>query len=387
MPTEACLEEFETLTAIFLDEIIIGDEQPNGETKVSMILFPATGDDLESKYVTLTLELTLAFDYPKVSPQIRFRNPRGLSETMLDTLYRNMKECCAERLESQMIFELIDMGKEFLTMNNRPASECPICLLSFTPCDTFFRSHCFHHFHSICLGRYLQNVMQVAASGEHLPGDTPGKTCPVCREILEEDIDIKKLLDSPPPFEESLEVADGDAILNDWHAQQARLKVVFEKQKSQGGIIDLSENDRKRLVISSPRVADSESPSSSSESGTGGDGELLVLQKTGAGANAPLPAHIPAAKDCVVPPPPPRTKTFHHPKEKKDSAHHHLRSHSQQNCQVKPLVKGEATQAPQDTPIPPGKTSPTFGRHHHGHHREHGRGKGGRSGEGRRRYK
>jgi len=133
-----------------------------------MVLFPATGDDLESKYVTLTLELTLAPDYPKVSPHIRLRNPRGLSETMLDTLYRNMKECCAERLESQMIYELIDMGKEFLTMNNRPASECPICLLSFAPCDIFFRSQCFHHFHSNCLGRYLQNLMQVAASGEHV---------------------------------------------------------------------------------------------------------------------------------------------------------------------------------------------------------------------------
>lgn len=140
----------------------------NGETKVSMVLFPATGDDQESKYVTLTLELTLPSEYPRVSPLIRFRNPRGLSETLLDSLYRAMKECCSERLESQMIFELVDMGKEFLTINNRPASECPICLLSFTPSDTFFRSQCFHHFHSYCLGRYLQNVAAVAASGEHV---------------------------------------------------------------------------------------------------------------------------------------------------------------------------------------------------------------------------
>ena len=133
-----------------------------------MVLYPATGDDQESKYVTLTLELTLPEDYPKVSPLIRFRNPRGLSESLLDALYRNMIQCCNERRESQMIFELIDMGKDFLTINNRPASECPICLLSFTKCDTFFRSQCFHHFHSYCLGRYLQNVMQVAANGEHV---------------------------------------------------------------------------------------------------------------------------------------------------------------------------------------------------------------------------
>lgn len=135
-----------------------------------MVLFPATGDDQESKYVTLTLELTLLPDYPKVSPLIRFRNPRGLSESLLDTMYRRMTQCCAERLESQMVFELIDMGKEFLTINNRPASECPICLLSFTSCDMFFRSQCFHHFHSYCLGRYLENVMKVAASGDHVRG-------------------------------------------------------------------------------------------------------------------------------------------------------------------------------------------------------------------------
>lgn len=133
-----------------------------------MKLFPATGDDQESKYVTLTLELTLPGDYPKVSPLIHFRNPRGLSEDDLESLDRNMKECCGNKLESQMIFELIDMGKEFLTINNRPASECPICLLSFTASDSFFRSQCFHHFHSYCLGRYLENVMQETESGEHV---------------------------------------------------------------------------------------------------------------------------------------------------------------------------------------------------------------------------
>jgi len=201
------------------------------------------------------------------------------------------------------------------------------------------------------------------------------------------------LLDSPPPFEESLEISDGDAILSEWHTQQARLKLIFEKQKSQGGIIDLSEIDRKRLVISSPRVAggaDSGSPSSSSDSGTGGDAELLVLD--GAGGNAPPPpqAHIPSSKDCAATQPA-RTKAFHHPKEKSNSAaHHHVRSLSQQNGQVKQMVEGgkPASQTPQEAPVPPpGKTSPTFERYHHGHRREHGKGKGGRNGEGRRRYK
>jgi len=131
-----------------------------------MVLFPATGDDEESRYVTLTLEISLCKNYPMVPPQIVFRNPRGLNDDMLDDLMKAMKEKCEESIGSQMIYELIDMGKEFLTRNNRPASECPICLLSFTEFDVFYRSDCFHHFHSYCLGHYLKNILDAAPENE-----------------------------------------------------------------------------------------------------------------------------------------------------------------------------------------------------------------------------
>ncbi len=96
--------------------------------------------------------------YPKNPPKIVFRNPRGLNDTMLDDLMKAMKQRCEDRLDSQMVYELIDMCKEFLTKNNRPASECPICLFSFTEFDVFYRTRCFHHFHSQCLGSYLKNL-------------------------------------------------------------------------------------------------------------------------------------------------------------------------------------------------------------------------------------
>lgn len=129
-----------------------------GEIQISMILYPATADDEESRYVTLTLELILPQSYPKCPPKILFRNPRGLNDSMLDDLMKTMKARCEDRLESQMIYELVDMCKEFLTKNNRPASECPICLFSFTEFDVFYRTRCFHHFHSQCLGSYLKNL-------------------------------------------------------------------------------------------------------------------------------------------------------------------------------------------------------------------------------------
>jgi len=122
-----------------------------------MVLFPATGDDKDSRYVTLTLDFHLNQHYPTCPPAIKVRNPRGLNDIMLDDLVKLMREKSIEWVESQMIFQLIDMAKEFLTCNNRPASECPICLSGFTQFDVFFRSSCFHYFHSFCLGNYLNS--------------------------------------------------------------------------------------------------------------------------------------------------------------------------------------------------------------------------------------
>lgn len=38
----------------------------DGGALVSMVLYPATGDDEESRYVTVTLEIVLCNSYPKV---------------------------------------------------------------------------------------------------------------------------------------------------------------------------------------------------------------------------------------------------------------------------------------------------------------------------------
>ena len=135
---------------------------------VSMVLYPSTGDDTESKYVTLTLEIVLPSEYPDVVPKIKIRSPRGLSEEMLETLKDMMDRKCMEILGCSMIFELIDMAREFLTQNNRPASECPICLLSFHEADVFFRPSCFHHVHSFCLGKYLYSVSQNLANEDQV---------------------------------------------------------------------------------------------------------------------------------------------------------------------------------------------------------------------------
>ncbi|OXA63133.1 E3 ubiquitin-protein ligase RNF25 [Folsomia candida] len=287
MSTDACTEEMETLSAIFLNEIEINDETPEGEIQISMILYPATADDEESRYVTLTLELILPQSYPKCPPKILFRNPRGLNDSMLDDLMKTMKARCEDRLESQMIYELVDMCKEFLTKNNRPASECPICLFSFTEFDVFYRTRCFHHFHSQCLGSYLKNLAATFKETDNVLKEKQDLTCPVCRECLQDDINIEKLIESPPPSEElessslsrtaaettnpTKAVPTATNVLQDWEGRKKVLKQLYEKQKSQGGIIDLTEQ-KKMLVISSPGGPEDESQSPGVGGGTSNNG-------------------------------------------------------------------------------------------------------------------
>ncbi|CAG7722771.1 unnamed protein product [Allacma fusca] len=268
MPSDACAEELESVLAIFLDDIQVVHHDSD-HVLVSMILFPSTGDDTESKYVTLTLELLLPPEYPEKRPKITFRNPRGLSEEMLHTLINNMNQKCEEIMGCSMIFELIDMGREFLTRNNRPASECPICLLSFTEFDVFFRPTCFHHVHSFCLGKYLYSVSQSLSSEDHLPNESLGKhCCPVCRNEFTEDIDIQKFLAAPPPSEENQEALLKPCVPEDWLGKRESLNRLFAKQKSQGGIIDLTEKEKKLLVISSPPRSDTAVNSGSQEEST-----------------------------------------------------------------------------------------------------------------------
>lgn len=240
-----------------------------------------------------------------------------------------------------------------------------------------------------------------------LPGEEPGKTCPVCRETLNEDIDVKKLLESPPPVEESLEVVDGDAILKEWHHQQQELQRLFEKQKSQGGIIDLTEIDKKMLVISSPRAAgDSDSPSSSDSSSTVPleSSDMLPMQSktmpapsvgvTGSNQNnipssAPVLNRPKAESRQQAKQPPPSTK---------NTACRPLFN----NAQLKhPQVNAKSSQPTpsQDSSVPTAKAPPatqpdlvenssaSTGHGHGHHHAHHGRGKGGHYAHGRRRYK
>jgi len=239
MPSTECEEEFEILQSIY-KEIVIEPDKPNGESLVSMLLFPATGDDTELRYVKLTLEFLLGRDYPESLPKIIFRNPRGLSEDQLEILLQDLVKSSQEMIGSPMLFQLIDTVKDFLTTNNRPASECPICLMSFTDFDVFYTPSCYHHFHSRCLGIHLQNIVDTynETNEVKLSSEAIEKLCPVCRLGLDPAIDIDKLKAAPSPSP-SEELIGEVEVPSEWVENRDKLKELYDKQKKQGGIINM----------------------------------------------------------------------------------------------------------------------------------------------------
>ena len=82
-----------------------------------------------------------------------------MSDEQIDELNILMKQKCQEFQGGPVIFELLDLGREYLTQSNIPkAAPCSICLYPFEDKDTFCKTTCFHHFHSYCLGSYLKTL-------------------------------------------------------------------------------------------------------------------------------------------------------------------------------------------------------------------------------------
>ena len=81
-----------------------------------------------------------------------------------------MKTRCEEYTGCPVMFELIEMAREFLTARNVPVVRCIICLNNIQEEDVFMKTECLHFFHKHCLGRYI-TTMQVRLQ---LP---PSRTC------------------------------------------------------------------------------------------------------------------------------------------------------------------------------------------------------------------
>ncbi|XP_072128098.1 E3 ubiquitin-protein ligase RNF25 isoform X5 [Mobula birostris] len=202
--------ELEILRSIYLDELKIShDSNRQHPWELSITLHPATADVTESQYVCLTLGLSLTAQYPDIAPSISIWNPRGLSDDRILSIRRELEEEAEAGRGGQVLYQLIEKGKEILTNNNVPFGHCVICL----------------------------NCFQV------------GVLCPVCREPLTYNLG---LLSSAADPSHPLEPYQPDET---WVKRWQELQRIYRRQKERGGIID-PQADRDRFLVSLTRPLD-----------------------------------------------------------------------------------------------------------------------------------
>ncbi|XP_028842560.1 E3 ubiquitin-protein ligase RNF25 isoform X2 [Denticeps clupeoides] len=260
------LSEMEVLQSIYLDELKVAQRE-NGHWEVSLVLYPSTGEDALSQFVRLTLMLTLDSQYPLSPPSITIRNPRGLSDNKLLSVQRSLQVEAESCPGSPVLYQLIERAKEILTESNVPHGNCVICLYGFKEGEAFTKTHCYHYFHSHCLGRYIRHSETELKEREREQEEDKSRgreyeeelavVCPVCREPLTYDVDA--LLTSPAPH---LPKVEDENLGADFRRKWEELRSVLERQREKGGIIDAEAESNRFLIHINETSSDPGAPPS-----------------------------------------------------------------------------------------------------------------------------
>jgi len=267
MSTEEVIEELEALTAILEEETVeVVNDDSERPKEISIKITPLTASEQEKQYVSLTLVISLPLAYPNAPPTLGVRNPRGLEDSAIAGLLDEMNTRCEEYVGCPVLFELIEMSREFLTTRNVPVVRCIICLSNIKEEDDFMKTECLHFFHKHCLGRYITNmqetyseqVAEAMSQNSNITVKDFTVTCPVCREIIGESrYNLAELLKSQPPIAEQDEPKKY-TISDDVKKMQRMMQRLYTKQKEKGGIIDLEAEGKKFLVVTNSGNDDEE---------------------------------------------------------------------------------------------------------------------------------
>lgn len=86
----------------------------NGAIIIETDVFPATASDHSSQYVRVTLIVTLPVGYPDISPTIDLRNPRGLDDSLLQIMKKEIETKMENLVGEPVVFELIEVKCELI---------------------------------------------------------------------------------------------------------------------------------------------------------------------------------------------------------------------------------------------------------------------------------
>ena len=129
-------------------------------------LCPNVAEDESQLFVKLTLEVTLAGEYPERPPGLAVPRCKGLDDAQLSLLLGALRELALEEPGEPVILALVERAKDFLDEHNVAPSECSICLEPLPGAaggaGELLRLDCFHCYHAPCAARWRLSVLASA---------------------------------------------------------------------------------------------------------------------------------------------------------------------------------------------------------------------------------
>lgn len=249
---DALLDEVESLEAILMEDVAITRNDSGFPELIETTVFPTVGEELDSQYVCITLQVLPVPGYPDVKPNIKLKNPRGLDDHITNCIEAAVKQKLEESIGQPVVFDLIDIIREHLTESNLPSGQCVICLYGFQEGDEFTKTVCYHYLHSHCLACHLkaskrnyEEELAKMPAWKQKEAKPYQALCPICREPIE--VEVEPLLRSRPPSD--LTNAPRFRVTDELKSLQAQMTRLYLHQKSRGGIIDLDAEEGNVIAI------------------------------------------------------------------------------------------------------------------------------------------
>ncbi|XP_031625431.1 E3 ubiquitin-protein ligase RNF25 [Contarinia nasturtii] len=252
---DALLDEVESLEAILMDDVKITKNSETGIPEmIETIVLPTVGEETDSQYVCITLQVMFTKGYPDVEPKYQLRNPRGLDDFGIESIRRAIDAKLTESIGAPVVFDLIEVTREHLTHSNLPSGQCVVCLYGFQTGDEFTKTECYHYLHSYCLVRHLDaskhnydEELEKLPTWQQKTVKPYQASCPVCRESISKDAD--PIRDAAQPVE--LQNAPDFELTSEMKTLQVRMANLYMHQMARGGIIDSNTDETNVISIQS----------------------------------------------------------------------------------------------------------------------------------------
>uniref|UniRef100_A0A915C0S5 E3 ubiquitin-protein ligase RNF25 n=3 Tax=Parascaris univalens TaxID=6257 RepID=A0A915C0S5_PARUN len=246
--------ELEALESIFGDDLSIVKREDR-------VLLEMNVHPLESALhspPTIRVTIEIGCNYPAVSPKVRLWQPRGVDEKNVNELNRQVDVFVSNNLDMPILYDIFRKVQEYLEdMQGCPDAVCPICLNDFTSQQPSIRTHCDHYVHRPCFATYVNySRNEIQRELAEWPDDMKHKVdqvirCPMCREVLEDEECAEA--NSCEGWERYQAMNMYEFDWNKWRETLRKWDVLLERQRVNGGLIDLDE-ERHRFLITDDTV-------------------------------------------------------------------------------------------------------------------------------------